>query len=156
MLGAFFPLALKRDWLLVVLVGLAAFAVGFGALVAVAPGWAAAAIATTSETAVTTILAVFVALFAMSLTGVLLVRQLRRGNDQVHTAIDSMAQGLCMFDASERLVVCNSKYSEMYKLTSDDVKPGTKLSDVLTKRVAKGTFAREPEQYRKEFLAEIA
>ena len=156
MLGAFFPFALKRDWLLVVLAGLAAFAASFGALTAIAPGWAAAAVATTSETAITAALAVFLALFAMSVAGVLLVRRLRRGNDQVHSAIDSMAQGLCMFDASERLVVCNSKYSEMYKLTPEDVKPGTTLSEVLTKRVAKGTFARDPEQYRKEFLAEIA
>ena len=31
----------------------------------------------------------------------------------MRTAIDSMAQGLCMFDASERLVVCNAQYYKM-------------------------------------------
>ncbi|MGH6682925.1 MAG: methyl-accepting chemotaxis protein, partial [Pseudolabrys sp.] len=72
------------------------------------------------------------------------------------TAIDNMAQGLCMFDQSERLVVCNTKYYEMYGLTLDDVLPGATLSEVLTKRVAKGTFARDPQQYRKDFLSEIA
>src|SRR6185437_2526115 len=74
----------------------------------------------------------------------------------MRTALDSMAQGLCMFDAAERLVVCNSQYSEMYGLTPDDVKPGSTLTDVLTRRVAKGTFSKDPVQYRKEFLTEIA
>jgi PAS domain-containing protein len=64
----------------------------------------------------------------------------------MRSAIDSMAQGLCMFDAAERLVVCNLQYYEMYGLTAADVKPGSTLSEVLMKRVAKGTFARDPHQ----------
>lgn len=71
-------------------------------------------------------------------------------------AINSMAQGFCMFDASERLVVCNSQYYKMYKLTEDDVKPGSTLSEVLARRVSKGTFNRDPLQYRKEFLSAVA
>jgi methyl-accepting chemotaxis protein len=35
------------------------------------------------------------------------------------------------------------------------VKPGSTLSEVLTKRVAKGTFSRDPHQYRKEFLTAV-
>ena len=46
-----------------------------------------------------------------------------------------------MFDASERLVVCNSQYYNMYELTQTDVKTGATLSEVLEKRVAKGTFS---------------
>ena len=60
-----------------------------------------------------------------------------------------------MFDAAERLVVCNSQYYEMYGLTPADVKPGSTLSEVLAKRVAKGTFARDPHQYRQEFLTAV-
>lgn len=71
-------------------------------------------------------------------------------------ALNSMAQGLCMFDVSERLVVCNTQYHNMYGLTPDDVKPGSTLSEVLAKRVAKGTFNRDPLQYRKDFLAAVA
>ena len=44
----------------------------------------------------------------------------------------------------------------MYGLTSDDVKPGSTLSEVLARRVAKGTFSRDPHQYRKEFLTAVA
>ena len=43
----------------------------------------------------------------MSVTRAIFTRYQTRENEQMRTAINSMAQGLCMFDASERLVVCN-------------------------------------------------
>src|ERR1700737_557718 len=91
----------------------------------------------------------------MSLTHAVLTRHQSREIAQMRTAIDSMAQGLCMFDASERLVVCNSKFYKMYGLTQEDGKPHTTMSEVLAKRVAKGTFSRDPHQYRKEFLTAV-
>ena len=81
-------------------------------------------------------------------------RRQSREIEQVRTTIDSMAQGLCMFDAAERLVVCNARYYEMYGLSPDDMGRHT-LTEVLEKRVAKGTFSRDPQQYRKEFLAAV-
>ncbi|MBI4365330.1 MAG: PAS-domain containing protein [Deltaproteobacteria bacterium] len=82
--------------------------------------------------------------------------RLRAQNARLAAALNSMAQGLCMFNASERLVVCNPRYYEMYGLTAADVTPGTTLSEILQKRIAKGTFSRDPDKYRKDFLAEIA
>src|SRR5271169_4489878 len=158
MLKLLFFLNFKRGWWLVMLVGLASFAGSFGVLIVFATGWAAAVIPNTSETVLTAVLAVlaaFIAQCATSLTGARLTRHLRWNNAQIRTAIDSMAQGLCMFDASERLVVCNSRYYEMYGLTPADVKPGSTLSEVLAKRVAKGTFSRDPQEYRKEFLTAV-
>jgi methyl-accepting chemotaxis protein len=148
-------LNLKRASTLVTLVGLCSFALAFGAMTAFAPGWAAAILSTTSATALNAVFAAVVAQIAMSLTGALLTRRQSREVEQIRTAIDSMAQGLCMFDAAERLVVCNAQYYKMYELTPDDVKPGSTLSDVLEKRVAKGTFSRDPQEYRKEFLSAV-
>jgi methyl-accepting chemotaxis protein len=74
---------------------------------------------------------------------------------QLRMTTDSMPQGLCMFDANERLVVCNTQYYRMYELTPDDVKKGSTLSAVLKRRVAKGTFNRDPGKYREEFVAAI-
>src|SRR6516165_8453648 len=102
----------------------------------------------------------FVAAFAaqsvMWLIGLGGTRYLQLQNGSLRNAIDSMSQGLCMFDASERLIVSNKQYYEMYGLTADDVRPGSMLSDVLVRRVAKGTFHRDPEQYRKDFLASVS
>ena len=155
MFRAFFSLAGKRGRWLVTLAGLASFAASFSALIVFATGWAAAVIPTISETVLNATLSAVVAQFAMSLTSAVLIRHLRGEIEQTHTAIDSMAQGLCMFDAAERLVVCNTQYYKMYELTPADVKPGSTLSEVLAKRVAKGTFSRDPQEYRKEFLTAV-
>ena len=151
----FFSLGVKRASSLVMLVGLASFALVFGALFVFANDWAATVIPTISETALTAVHAAVVAQIATSVTGAVLTRRQSREIEQIRTAIDSMAQGLCMFDASERLVVCNAQYYKMYELTPADVKPGSTLSEVLAKRVAKGTFSRDPQEYRKEFLTAV-
>lgn len=151
-----FSLSLKRASVLVTLVGIIGFAGSFAALTFFAAGRAAAFVPGIPETVITGILAAVIAQVAMSLTGAAIIRRQGRELDQVRTTIDSMTQGLCMFDANERLVVCNAQYYNMYELTADEVKPGATLSELLTKRVAKGTFSRDPQQYRKEFLAAVA
>jgi methyl-accepting chemotaxis protein len=146
----------KRSWPALVLAGVAAFTLSFGVLTVFTNGGAITALRGVADIVLTTIVCAIVAHVAMSATGALIARHTRLENSRMRTAIDNMAQGLCMFDQSERLVVCNTKYYEMYGLTLDDVLPGATLSEVLTKRVAKGTFARDPQQYRKDFLSEIA
>jgi methyl-accepting chemotaxis protein len=151
----FFSLSFRRASSLVILVGLTTFAFVFGALITVAPGWVISVIPAISQTALTAVFAAVVSQIAMSLTGFVLTRRKIGEVEQIRTAIDSMAQGLCMFDAAERLVVCNAQYYNMYELTPADVKPGATLSEVLAKRVAKGTFSRDPQEYRKEFLTAV-
>jgi methyl-accepting chemotaxis protein len=152
---AIFSHSRRKDRLLVIFAGITSFAASFGVMITFATGWVATVIPTISEPTLNAVFAAVVAQYAMSLTQALLTLHLRRENEQMHTAFDSMAQGLCMFDASERLVVCNSRYYTMYNLTPADVKPGATLSEVLAKRVAKGTFARDPDQYRKDFLTSV-
>jgi PAS domain-containing protein len=60
-----------------------------------------------------------------------------------------------MFDPAERLVVCNSKYHQMYNLSAADVRPGSTLVEVLERRMGKKTFARDPNEYRKQFLESV-
>jgi PAS domain-containing protein len=79
----------------------------------------------------TTFIPALIALLAIGVTEIVRNRDLRRRNRQLRTAIDSMAQGMCMFDAAERLVVCNTQYYRMYGLMPGDVKPGATLSEVL-------------------------
>ena len=49
-----------------------------------------------------------------------------------------MTQGLAMFDSEQRLVVCNQRYTEMYGLTPEQVKPGTTVRQILQYRLANG------------------
>jgi diguanylate cyclase (GGDEF)-like protein len=57
--------------------------------------------------------------------------ELRRRNLHFDAAIANMSQGLCMFDANEQMIVCNLNYPMMFGLSSEFVKPGISLHDVL-------------------------
>jgi diguanylate cyclase (GGDEF)-like protein len=74
---------------------------------------------------------------------------LRIRNLQFDTAINNMSQGLCLFDATHRLIVCNDRYVEMYDLSRDRVGPGTPLSEIVDMRFEAGSF---PAMSRDEYL----
>jgi len=46
-------------------------------------------------------------------------------------ALNYMSQGLCMFDAAARIVVCNRQYVRMYGLSPEVVKPGSTLRTLM-------------------------
>ncbi len=66
-------------------------------------------------------------------------RALAKTNARFDAALSNMPHGLSMFDANGRLLVCNSRYREMYELTEDQVKPGTPLSRILENYTTEGT-----------------
>jgi methyl-accepting chemotaxis protein len=119
---------------------------------AFAPHWSSSVARALPRIALTAFVALVIAQLVLSLTGFVFARHQSVENAQIRTAFDSMAQGLSMFDASERVIVRNSQYLAMYELEPQDVKPGATLSEVLAKRVAKGTFTLDPHQYRLDFL----
>ncbi len=84
------------------------------------------------------------------------VHRLQIHNQRMCVALDNMSQGLCMFDANERLVVCNKRYAQMYQLPPELAKPGATLADLLEYRIAHGTFSRDIDEYRKELVAILA
>lgn len=94
-------------------------------------------------------------MLVMALAGATLAWRRRTHNRRMLTALNNMSQGLCMFDRNERLVVCNRRYMEMYKLNADIAKPGCTLATLLEFRFANGTFAHDPQKYRRELLASI-
>lgn len=57
---------------------------------------------------------------------------------QLDAALNNIVQGLAMFDAWHRLVLCNSRYAELYHLTPDQVQPGTTLKQIIEHRMANG------------------
>jgi diguanylate cyclase (GGDEF)-like protein len=76
-------------------------------------------------------------------------------NMRFNAAISNMSQGLVMFDSHSRLVICNSRYAEMYRLRPDEVRPGLTLRQLLERRAAAGTFMGDPDQYLEALAAAI-
>lgn len=62
---------------------------------------------------------------------------------QLDAALNNMVQGLAMFDADRRLVICNNRYAELYGLTPEQVKPGTPLFKTLEYRLSNGHVSDE-------------
>jgi diguanylate cyclase (GGDEF)-like protein/PAS domain S-box-containing protein len=88
------------------------------------------------------------AILGMSFACAFADRRLREQDRRLLTAVNNMSQGLVMFDADERMVVCNNRYREMYNLSPEVVKPGCTLSDVIANRIATGSLDRDAGEYR--------
>ena len=74
--------------------------------------------------------------------------ELRIQNERFDAAINNMGSGLCMFDADQRLIVCNQRYAEMYGLSVEQTRPGTTLRTILRSRVAAGCYpGDDPDRY---------
>jgi diguanylate cyclase (GGDEF)-like protein/PAS domain S-box-containing protein len=82
-------------------------------------------------------------------------RRLELERERLDTAINNMPQGLLMFDASAKLVVCNRRYIEMYGLSPDLVKPGCSLHDLVLLRKAGGSISDDVEEYYAGILSSL-
>ena len=49
----------------------------------------------------------------------------------IHAALDNMSEGLVMYDADERLVLCNRRYAEIYRLPPELARVGTPFATLL-------------------------
>ena len=146
--------ASARDWRLVILAGGASFAVSYALFHYAFPvsRW----VATAPAPLASLVLSVIIAFLAMALTLAVLSRMLRTDNQRMRVAINNMSQGLCMFDGNERLVVCNQRYMDMYKVSGDIVKPGITLQNLLEYRIRNGSFTHDPVKYRRELVGAMS
>lgn len=91
----------------------------------------------------------------MSIIASLMDRRLREQSAQTIAALNNMPQGLCMFDAEHRLIVCNKQYAEMYGLSDEQTKPGTALRAILEYRIAQGTAPSDHKKYIDDRITEV-
>ena len=65
-------------------------------------------------------------------------QNLAEKNTQLDAALENMVQGLCLLDAEQKVVVANERYAEIYKLTPEEIRPGTPLLAILQARAERG------------------
>ncbi|HBY30895.1 MAG TPA: bifunctional diguanylate cyclase/phosphodiesterase [Bradyrhizobium sp.] len=70
-------------------------------------------------------------------------KELEQQRFRLDTAINHMGEGLCMFDAAKRLVVCNDRYAKMYRLPPELLLPGTAHREIIKHRIANGILKGE-------------
>jgi methyl-accepting chemotaxis protein len=77
-------------------------------------------------------------------------------NRRLSSALNNMSQGLCMFDASGRILASNQPYLKMYSLSPKVVKPGCTLQELLNHRKESGQFAGNVDEYCRKIFAQVA
>lgn len=65
-------------------------------------------------------------------------RELREQKTRLDSALNNMGEGLCMFDAEKRLVVCNDRYAKMYRLPPELLSAGTPHHEIIKHRITEG------------------
>jgi diguanylate cyclase (GGDEF)-like protein len=80
---------------------------------------------------------------------------LRAQNTRFDIAINNMTQGLLLYDSSERLIVSNRRYLEMYGLSPDVVKPGLTFRDLIAYRKETGSFKGDVDGFCSSVLRNV-
>ncbi|MGB9042423.1 MAG: diguanylate cyclase, partial [Pseudolabrys sp.] len=80
----------------------------------------------------------------------------RKDEQLLQTVLNNMSQGVLMFDSETRLTFCNQRYLELYGLSSEIVKPGCHLRDLLRHRIELGNFSGDADEYVARLKSGIA
>jgi diguanylate cyclase (GGDEF)-like protein/PAS domain S-box-containing protein len=113
-----------------------------------------------SLTSLTVVLAAMAgSLFGVGVVGAIsgsrIRRRLGKQNILLDAALGNMNQGLCMFDAQNRLLVWNERYRAMYNIDRKRIWRGCTIRDLLDARIVAGTFPLNPERYDAELRAAL-
>jgi diguanylate cyclase (GGDEF)-like protein len=74
-------------------------------------------------------------------------RTLAAERRHLHTAVNNIPQGLVLYDASARIVICNEQYREMFGLSPDVAKPGCTMQRLIQHRKETGSFDGDVEAF---------
>ncbi len=81
--------------------------------------------------------------------------ELQAQNMRIDAALSNMSQGLAMYDADARLVICNQRFISMYRYAPAEIRPGMPLRELIRLRVKNGTFCGNPDDYADDLYAKI-
>ncbi|WFP62000.1 EAL domain-containing protein [Mesorhizobium sp. WSM4904] len=75
-----------------------------------------------------------------------IAEELRAQNERFSAAVENMSHGLCMFDAEERMIICNRNYIDLFRLDAKVMKPGIRFFDILQHSVDIGIASQSAEE----------
>jgi methyl-accepting chemotaxis protein len=99
---------------------------------------------------------VAVAILGTTLISAFAERRLYDKGQLLELALNNLTQGVVMFDAGGRLIVCNKRYLDMYGLSPQVVKPGATLDEIVQHRGTTGSLHRDATQYCAELADHMA
>jgi PAS domain S-box-containing protein len=67
-------------------------------------------------------------------------QKLKQAETRLVDAIESLPDGFVLYDAEDRLVLCNSKYKEFYSRSADLIEVGRKFEDIIRGGAMRGQY----------------
>ncbi|WP_119460029.1 response regulator [Rhodospirillaceae bacterium SYSU D60014] len=77
----------------------------------------------------------------------------QRSQVQLSEAIEAITEGFALYDADDRLVICNRRYRELYEALDVPITPGTSFHSILTAAIERGLIVTPPGR-AKNWVAE--
>ncbi|MCA6124542.1 EAL domain-containing protein [Bradyrhizobium sp. WSM 1704] len=71
------------------------------------------------------------------------------------TAVNNIPQGLVLYDASARIIICNRTYIEMFGLSSDVAKPGCTMQRLIAHRQETGSFDGDVDAFCNAIISSV-
>ncbi len=65
---------------------------------------------------------------------------------QLLNAIDNMSEGFVVYDADDRLVLCNEQFRQLYPLLADTIVPGVTFEELLQAGVERGQIGGDDKE----------
>ena len=68
-----------------------------------------------------------------------------RARAVLERAIETMPDGFVMFDAGDRLVMCNQRYRDFYAISAPFIRPGARFEDIIREGARRGQYPQAGE-----------
>lgn len=76
-----------------------------------------------------------------------------RARQTLENALESMSDGFVMFDAEDRLIACNSRYKDFYRISAPFIQPGASFEDIMREGAKRGQYPQAGDDIE-AFVAE--
>jgi diguanylate cyclase (GGDEF)-like protein/PAS domain S-box-containing protein len=83
-------------------------------------------------------------------------RTLAAERNQLQIAVNNIPQGLVLYDASARIVICNQRYIQMFGLSPDVAKQGCTMRRLIAHRKETGSFDGDVEAFCSAIIRNVS
>ena len=81
------------------------------------------------------------------------LKEIREARTRLTEAIETISEGFSLYSAEDKLIVCNSRYKELFASHADVMMPGTSFETILRTATERGLI-KEAEGRREAWIAE--
>ncbi len=83
---------------------------------------------------------VFVAVITDATAQVAAEEERHRMDQLLRDAVESLSEGFALYDADDRLVMCNEQYRDYHQIASDILEPGVEWSELIRQEARRGLY----------------